>query len=203
MCPSTEHIREETVNGSGHGVDEDGWARGGQSDPGMISSLVADLSKKDGAVRERARQSLVAIGAPAVTYLVEALANRNELLRWEAAKALGEIGSPAAAPALVAALEDEVFDVRWLAAEGLIALRGEGLVPLLRALVERPDSLWLREGAHHVLHDVSRGRLEEVLRPVVAALDDIEPSVEVPFAAKTVLSGLMEVEGGRGSSWEL
>jgi HEAT repeat protein len=191
------------VNGSGHGVDEDGWARGGQSDPGMISSLVADLSKKDGAVRERARQSLVAIGAPAVTYLVEALANRNELLRWEAAKALGEIGSPAAAPALVAALEDEVFDVRWLAAEGLIALRGEGLVPLLRALVERPDSLWLREGAHHVLHDVSRGRLEEVLRPVVAALDDIEPSVEVPFAAKTVLSGLMEVEGGRGSSWEL
>jgi HEAT repeat protein len=170
-------------------------------DPGAITSLVAELSKKDGAVRERARQQLVAIGAPAVTYLVEALVNRNELLRWEAAKALGEIGNLAAAPALVAALEDEVFDVRWLAAEGLVALRGEGLVPLLSALVERPDSLWLREGAHHVLHDVSRGRLEEVLRPVVAALDDVEPSVEVPFAAKTVLKGLVEVGGGSG--WEL
>ena len=191
------------MNGSGHGVDEHSVPRGASSDAGTLSSLVAELSKKDGAVRERARQSLVAIGAPAVTYLVEALANRNELLRWEAAKALGEIGSPAAAPALVAALEDEVFDVRWLAAEGLIALRGEGLVPLLRALVERSDSLWLREGAHHVLHDVSRGRLEDVLRPLVAALHDIEPSVEVPFAAKTVLSGLMEVEGGRGSRWEL
>jgi HEAT repeat protein len=199
----TEQIKEETVNGSGHGVDEGSGVRGGHVDLGAISSLVAELSKKDGAVRERARQQLVAIGAPSVTYLVEALENRNELLRWEAAKALGEIGNPAAAPALVAALEDEVFDVRWLAAEGLIALRGGGLVPLLSALVERPDSLWLREGAHHVLHDVSRGRLEEVLRPVVAALDDIEPSVEVPFAAKTVLKGLMEAEGGGGSGWGL
>jgi HEAT repeat protein len=185
------------VSESGHGVNDDSEVRGGHAAPGSISSLVAELSKEDGAARERARYSLVAIGAPAVACLIEALASRNELLRWEAAKALGDIRDPAAAPALVAALEDEVFDVRWLAAKGLIALRGEGLVPLLRALLERSDSLWLREGAHHVFHDLVRGRpdLGDVLQPLLVALEDVEPSLEVPIAAAAALDKLIRGEG--------
>lgn len=187
------------MNGFESGGHQESGFRGNDADLGTIGSLIAELSRKDGLVRERARQSLVAIGAPAVASLIEALANPNELLRWEAAKALGEIGNPTAAPALVAALEDNVFDVRWLAAKGLISLGSEGLVPLLEALIERSDSLWLRQGAHHVLHDVSEGGLKEILRPVLAALDDIEPSVEVPFAAKTVLNVLIEAESRRDS----
>ena len=184
------------MNGSGRGVNDDSEVQGGHADPGTISSLVAELSKEDGAARERARHSLVAIGAPAVACLIEALASRNDLLRWEAAKALGDIRDPAAAPALVAALEDEVFDVRWLAAKGLIALGGEGLVPLLQALVERSDSLWLREGAHHVFHDLARGRpdLRDILRPLLAALEDVQPSLQVPVAAKAALNKLITGE---------
>lgn len=187
------------MNGFESGGHQESGFRGNDADLGSISSLIAELSRKDGLVRERARQSLVAIGAPAVASLIEALANPSELLRWEAAKALGEIGNPTAAPALVAALEDNVFDVRWLAAEGLIAVGDKGLVPLLQALVERSDSMWLREGAHHVLHDISRGELKEIVRPVLAALEDIQPSLEVPFAAKTVLNVLIEAESRRDS----
>jgi HEAT repeat protein len=184
------------VSESGHGVNDDSEVQGSHADLGTISSLVAELSKEDGAARQRARHSLVAIGAPAVASLIEALASRNELLRWEAAKALGDIRDPVAAPALVAALEDEVFDVRWLAAKGLIALRSEGLVPLLQALLGRSDSLWLREGAHHVFHDLVRGRpyLRDVLRPVLAALEDVEPSLEVPIAAEAALEKLIRGE---------
>ena len=173
------------------------WGR--HADAATISALIADLGSKDGLVRVRARVCLVAIGGKAVGPLVEALASKKRWVRWEAAKALGQTGDPAAAQALVRALEDEVFDVRWLAAEGLIAVGDKGLVPLLQALVERSDSMWLREGAHHVLHDISRGELKEIMRPVLAALDGIEPSVEVPFAAKTALNKLMERESQRDS----
>ena len=122
--------------------------------------------------------------------MIEALADHNKWVRWEAAKALGQIGDPSVAHALVGALEDEIFDVRWLAAEGLIAMGREALVPLLGALVEGSDSEELREGAHHVLHDLASGDLREVIQPVLAALDNIDASMEVPIVAESVLNKL-------------
>ena len=59
---------------------------------------------------------------------------------------LRDIGDPAAAPALVRALEDENFDIRWIAAEGLIAVGQGALTPLLQALVQRPFCRWLQKG---------------------------------------------------------
>jgi hypothetical protein len=157
---------------------------------GTIKSLVAALGSQDGQVRVRARKSLVAIGGQAVKPLVKALASKKEWVRWEAAKTLGQIGDPAAVQALVKALEDKMFDVRWLAAEGLISTGREALAPLLRALMEHPDSPWLREGMHHVLHDVEKGDLTEILQPVIVALEGFEPAVEAPLAAETALKAL-------------
>jgi len=177
-------------------LDEINVAWGSHADSSTVSALLTDLGSKDGLVRVRARNSLVAIGEQAVGPLVKALAHRNQWVRWEAAKALGQISNPTAAEALVRALEDEVFDVRWLAAEGLITLGRGALLPLLRALVERSDSEWLREGAHHVFHDLVKGSpdLKDVLQPVLATLEDVEPSLEVPFAAKTALNNLTRGE---------
>jgi len=129
--------------------------------------------------------------------LVKTLASKKHWIRWEAAKALGQIGNPAAAEALVRTLEDEMFDVRWLVAEALVTVGREALVPLLHALVERADSEWLREGAHHVFHDLARGKsdLSGVLQPVLAALEDIEPVLEVPLAAKEALNKLARKKG--------
>jgi HEAT repeat protein len=157
-----------------------------------IKSLVADLDNKDGIVRVRARKSLVAIGGQAVKPLVKALASKREWVRWEAAKALGQIIDPMAVQALVKALEDKMFDVRWLAAEGLISMGREALVSLLETLVEHPDSFWIREGVHHVLHDINKGALKEKLHPVLAALESFEPTVEVPLAAKAALQALVK-----------
>jgi HEAT repeat protein len=173
--------------------ESDNVMPGGVADPASINSLIANLASEDGMLRVNARRSLVTIGGPSVPFLIQALANRNKWMRWEAAKALGQIGDPAATQALVIALEDRIFDVRWLAAEGLIAIGREALVPLLHALINHPDSLWLREGVHHVLHDLAKGKLDEVLQPVLAALEDIEPSVEVSFAAERALDALKGV----------
>jgi HEAT repeat protein len=171
--------------------DKDDVPQEPTADSTSLDSLLAALGSYDGVARQRARQDLVAIGGPAVAPLIEALTDPNDDVRWEAAKALGQIGDPAAA-ALVSVLEDENSGIRWLAAEGLIALGREGLVPLLRALEQRSDSVWLREGAHHVLHDLARGDLEDVLSPVLAALDGIEPTMEVPWAARAALDALEE-----------
>jgi HEAT repeat protein len=148
-----------------------------------LEVLIKSLSSEDDGVRVKARHSLVAMGKTAVAPLAGALKDGNELLRWEAAKALGEIGAPEAAPFLVRALEDEQFDVRWLAAVGLIGMNIKGLKPLLHALMEQSDSVFLREGAHHVIHDLTKGELRKYLAPVLAALENIEPAAGCPQAA--------------------
>ncbi len=155
-----------------------------------IRTLVNDLCSEDGLVRVRARKRLVALGNQSVRPLKKLLGSKREWVRWEAAKALGQIGDPAAAQALIKALEDNMFDVRWLAAEGLIYMGKSALVPLLQAIRERPDSFWLREGVHHVLHDVNNGKIVEIIRPVIIALESFEPSVEAPPAIERALEVL-------------
>lgn len=155
-----------------------------------ISSLIDDLTCDDVPACQKARRALVDIGKPAIGPLIKALSDRREWVRWEATKALGQIGDPVATQVLVGALQDKLFDVRWLAAEGLIALGRTVLVPLLQALTEHPDSLRLRQGAHHILHDLRAEDLKEMLQPLLAALEDVKPAEEVPLAAKTILDTL-------------
>jgi HEAT repeat protein len=157
--------------------------------PAGIKRLMASLASKDGLERVRARKALVAIGEPAVGYLVKSLQDEQEWVRWEAAKTLSQIGSPSATQALIAALEDKMFDVRWLSAEGLIAIGKDALVPLLHVLVDHPESSWLREGVHHVLHGIEDKEFEAIIAPVISSLESITP-IEVPLAAEKALDAL-------------
>jgi HEAT repeat protein len=159
-----------------------------------IDHLIADLNCNDPRKCQVSRRRLVAMGSEAVPALVEALSSKKQWVRWEAAKALGQIGDPSATKELINAFYDKSFDVRWLAAEGLIAIGIPTLAPLLDELIKNSKSTWLLEGAHHVLSDMDRGYLEEVLKPVVEAIDGPQPSLEVPLAAKKALDKLRELE---------
>ena len=156
-----------------------------------IKSLIADLASKDGVVRVKARQQLVAYKKLSVAPLIRTLSNENDWVRWEAAKALSQIGNNRAIKALLEALSDEKFEVRWLAAEGLIRIGRRAIVPLLEALVKHSNSYWLRGGIYHVLNDMNTGKITEVLRPVLVALEGSEPSLEVPLTAKAALDALI------------
>ena len=46
------------------------------------------------------------------------------------------------------------------------------------------------EGVHHVLHDMDRSKLDQYLRAVMKALEDMEPSLEAPVAARKALDVL-------------
>jgi HEAT repeat protein len=160
-----------------------------------IDALITQLDDDSRMTRQRAREALADIGHPAVDPLTKTLLNpkSDERLRWESAKALSEIADPSAAPALIKVLEDDwSFGVRWLAAESLISMADRGLPALLEALIERPESAWLREGAHHVLRILAAEGLHNELAPVLAALDDIEPVIELPLAARAALTRLSD-----------
>jgi HEAT repeat protein len=116
-------------------------------------SLVNLLESEDEKVRTRARKSLVTIGKQAVPNLLPVLENSKIYkARWEAAKALSEIGDMKSIPILVKALEDPESDVAWLVAKTLEKFRKAAWPQLLHALVDRGSkSVLLQHGAHHIL----------------------------------------------------
>lgn len=156
-----------------------------------IEQLIADLNCDEYIDCQKARRKLVEMGGAAVPRLVKELSNSKYQVRWEVTKALGQIADKSSAEALVAALEDKEFDVRWLAAEALINIGQDALEPLLLALADHGNkSISLRHGAHHVLHDMHKGDLLEILRPVMKAVEDSEPYSEVLLVAKQALDNL-------------
>jgi len=157
-----------------------------------IASLVSSLASKDGVVRERARHALVALGRPAAGALTKALSDPRDQVRWEAAKGFEEAPDPSSAPALIAALEDEVSGIRWLAGKALAALGTGALDLLMQALIDKPRSYRLHEGARHVLTAEPGRKLRHILAPVLDALEDLDPESAVPVAARQALSRLRE-----------
>ncbi len=159
-----------------------------------IQSLIVDLQNSDGSIRQDARHTLVLIGKPAVDPLIPLLKHPDDDVRWEAAKALAEIGDPRAASGLAELLLDHNFGVRWLGAEALIPIGRGALEPLLEKLTEHPESSWLRRGVLHILHDLAKKDpgLKKVLGPVITALEGPEPEIGClgpAYAALDMLKG--------------
>ncbi|MFC2017729.1 HEAT repeat domain-containing protein [Chloroflexota bacterium] len=152
-----------------------------------IDSIIKRLESDDGIIRVKAREALVTQGKVAVPPLIEAMKNRHDWTRWEAVKTLADIRDSTATRALIDALEDHEFSIRWLAAEGLINIGSSSMEPLLKALIDRPRSSWLKEGAHHVLHDLREPKLRPLLKTVISAIEDVDSNLKVPIAAKSAL----------------
>jgi HEAT repeat protein len=89
-------------------------------------------------------------------------------------------------------MDDRVFDVRWLAAEGLIAIGSQVIEPLLYLLKNHADSVRLREGVHHVMYALNEKDPNEILQPVIYALEDSEAVLEVPWAVEKALKLLKD-----------
>jgi HEAT repeat protein len=117
----------------------------------QLSKLINALGDKDGLVRQRARLQLEHLGQESIPALIQALESPNVHIRWEAVRALGEIRNSKAAAALVNMLMDEDIGVRWSAMESLSRMGRDCLHPLLESFIKNFDSLWLREGVHHIL----------------------------------------------------
>ena len=175
------------------------------TDP-RVKLLVEELGAPEVFRRMHARHELIAIGTKGTPTLVQSLAKGSDRHRWEVCKTLVAIKDPQAAPALVEMLRDEVMAVRWVAAEALIGLGLQAEAPLLHALEEHFDSVYLRESAHHVLWGLDQlGVLGLRGKGMLNLLGGKEPSIRIGVAARTALAEQHEEfhrgdGGGRGKT---
>jgi HEAT repeat protein len=135
-----------------------------------VGQMIANLSSPDASTRKNAADALGQIKDPrAVKPLIVALkADRNPLVRTSAAKALGEIGTPAVEP-LIAALKEKDAEVRWRAVVNLGKIKDTRAVePLIASLKSDRDERVRREAAE-ALDQIKDSRATE---PLIAALKD-------------------------------
>lgn len=154
-----------------------------QPEEASVDLLLRNLSHSDGQVRERSRKELAERGPDVIPDLAPFVRSPNERERWEAAKTLGQIRDPRAARLLAEAMDDDRFDVHWIATEGLIHLGDRSVGPVLHQLVERAHSVRIREGAHRVLGELSRsideGTTGELIQEVLSTLRGFHPVEEI------------------------
>lgn len=145
--------------------------------PEAVEIIITRLKDKDEIVHSKAVEALGIIGdAKAVEALIEVLADRyeNEGVRWEAAKALGNI-SEAVEPLIGLLKKTEEAKIRSYAAKALGNIRDRKAVePLITALKDENDRVRVR--AVEALGDIGDRR---AIKPLEEALGDEYESVRV------------------------
>lgn len=153
-----------------------------------VKEIGAQLSDWDAKCRHEAREELIRQGEAALPVLLEKLSYRDWHVRWEAVKALGEIGTIEVIEPLVGMLEDDDTGVRWAAMRSLIHMKREVVRPIMLALTRRFDSARFRQGAHHILHALhDQGLLLPAEKDVFRALEGLAPGIRAAEAANQVL----------------
>jgi HEAT repeat protein len=151
-------------------------------------ALVKIFYGKDVIARKKARYELIKIGKPAISYLTGLLNDPKMHIRWEAIKTLSQIAAPESIPVLIKALENDDFDVRWMAAEGLIDIGKQSIKPLLKALSHNEDSNYLLEGAHHILKGLEFKKIFKDDEGLIKKLENYNMHPEIAVFAEELLS---------------
>ncbi|NJK85087.1 MAG: HEAT repeat domain-containing protein [Bacteroidales bacterium] len=125
--------------------------------PENITNLLLSLSRKNTEKRKKAHNTLLNYKRTALPFLIKSLSSKNKNLRWEAAKIISEFAFEETIPELIGLLNDEHTDIRWIAADGLIKIGRNSLVPLLKQLNINRDQIFLNAGAHKVLTELLNG----------------------------------------------
>lgn len=166
-----------------------------------LADLISQLSDRDGMTRERARHDLVLAGQQAVPLLLELLEKGDKSQRWEAAEAMAVIADARSTSALIGLLRDSEWDLRWIAAIGLVKIGPQCLSGVLRELIDAPDSTDLRHSVHHILNELVRIRpdLKDELTPVMEALGESYPAEVMVVRVQQALDRMESPPGGTSS----
>ena len=153
-----------------------------------IEELIKKFYSKDGIERKVARYELVKIGKPAVKHLYSLLEAPKNYTRWEAIKTLSQIADPETIPILISSLENEDFDIRWMAAEALINIGKKSIKPLLEAVVSSKKSIFLLEGVHHVLKDLQFKNIFYDNTGIIKKIENYNLYSDITMAAEQLLT---------------
>lgn len=116
-----------------------------------IRLIKGSLDTKNFSKKISSRNALVKMGKAIVPVLNKLSGSENVQLRMEAAKIIELIADRSSIPVFIRLLDDPEFDIRWIAAEGLIKIGRRSIQPLMKSVRDGENSVILNEGAHHVL----------------------------------------------------
>jgi HEAT repeat protein len=158
-------------------LDDIGWQPGQDADGAVYWIAKAQWDK------------CVAIGAPAVQPLTAVLKDKDDEVRWAAAKALLQIGDTRAVGPLIAALQDSDCSVREAAVDALGQIGGARAIEHLVAALKDEDGD-VRQAAAHALAQIGAPAVEPLIAlykktdfrvPAVKALGQIGGTRAVEF----------------------
>lgn len=124
-----------------------------------VKKLLEILCNDEGQKRKEARRELVALGEETLAYTDNYLNNTKHICRWEVLRVIKEIADLKSIPVFLAALDDDKSDIRWIAAEGLIRMGKYSTKPLLNLVEEKYDSVFVLNGAHHIIFELYERKL--------------------------------------------
>jgi HEAT repeat protein len=120
--------------------------------PGYLVNLIKGSVDTDNVSKKlSSRKTLVKMGRKILPVMNKLLKSGDILIRMEAAKIIELIGDRMSIPVLIDLLDDNEFDIRWIASEGLIKIGRRSIRPVLKSVRDGENSILLNEGAHHVL----------------------------------------------------
>jgi hypothetical protein len=172
-------IKKENINSLGDLPDN------------LVKLINESLDTDDYSKKLSARETLVMMGNTIIPQVHKLLDSENELLRMEAAKIVELIADRRSIPLLINLLDDPLFDIRWLAAEGLIKIGRRSICPLLKSVRDGRSSLFFNRGTHHILLDLVNEKEKNKLMPLLQSLDNYHElgetaPVQASIALKTV-----------------
>jgi HEAT repeat protein len=160
--------------------------------PNNLAGLIKEsLETKSLSKKLSARETLVKMGGQIIPQIHKLLSSENDSLRMETAKITELIADRRSIPLLIILLDDPLFDIRWIAAEGLIKIGRRSICPLLKSVRDGKSSLLFNRGTHHILLSLLDEKEKDKLMPLLQGLDNYHElsetaSVQASIALKTV-----------------
>lgn len=93
----------------------------------------------------------------------------NDMLRREVDSIISTLADKRSIEALIALLDDDEFDVRWIAAESLIRIGRKSIIPLLVSLKEGKEISYPSK-VQHVLQSLLTRSEKKALKPLLVTL---------------------------------
>ena len=160
--------------------------------PDNLTPLIEEsLDSKNSVKKLAARNTLVKMGKTIIPHLHGLLNSKNVSLRMEAAKIVELIADKRSISFLIILLDDKEFEIRWIAAEGLVKIGRRSILPLLKSIRDGKSSFIFNKGAHHVLLSLFNDNEKNKLKSLLLSLDDAQElgetaPVEASEAIKTI-----------------
>jgi len=162
--------------------------------PDNLTSLIKEsLDSKNSVKKLAARSTLVGMGKSIISKIHKLLSSENGLLRMEAAKIVELIADRRSIPFLINLLNDKEFEIRWIAAEGLIKIGRPVILPLLKSIRDGKSSYILNKGAHHVLLSLLKEDEKIKFTALLLSLDDAQELGETaPVEASEAIKNMFK-----------